>query len=138
MKTLVLFRVDDGKYMSISLDKLAEFPVKGHSYLLDKQVYEVTGVIEPVGGEGGNAQMLQLLNLDLGDAVSIASAVSSMINLDGNAGKLELITSEPDKVILVRLKVVRNKSKVRLADLDLVIDVQSLFSQAGASEDGDA
>jgi len=138
MKTLVLFRVDDGKYMSISLDKLAEFPVKGHSYLLDKQVYEVTGVIEPVGGEGGNAQMLQLLNLDLGDAVSIASAVSSMINLDGSSGKLELITSEPDKVILVRLKVVRNKSKVRLADLDLVIDVQSLFSQAGPSEDGDA
>ncbi|MGD9683673.1 MAG: hypothetical protein AB7W16_21110 [Candidatus Obscuribacterales bacterium] len=138
MKTLVLFRVDDGKYMSISLDKLAEFPAKGHSYLLDKQVYEVTGVIEPVGGEGGNAQMLQLLNLDLSDAVSIASAVSSMINLDGTAGKLELITSEPDKVILVRLKVVRNKSKVRLADLDLVIDVQSLFSQAGAGEDGDA
>ncbi|MBZ0186324.1 MAG: hypothetical protein K8F91_08765 [Candidatus Obscuribacterales bacterium] len=137
MKTLVLFRVADGSYMSISLDKLADFPRKGHSYLLNKQVYEVTEVIEPVGSESGNAQMLHLLNLDLNDAASIARAVSSMINLD-NDSKLILITDEPDRVILVRVKTTRAKSKVRLADLDLVIDVQALFSQAQERVDEDA
>lgn len=135
MKTLVLFKLPDGKgqYATRTLLPEHEFPRRGHCYLLMDQVYEVTQVVEPISDEGGNALMIKLLNLDQSDAETIMNAVGSIINLDKDTDPLSGL-EEPDQVILVRLKKVRKQS-VQLGSL--VLDVQALMAQAPAAADDD-
>lgn len=132
MKTLVLFKLPDGKgkYATCSLANLGEFPRRGHAYLLMDQVYEVTQVVEPVSDEGGNALLLKLLNLDQPDSETIMNAVSSMINLDNDSGMTSGL-DEPDQVLLVRLKKIRNQ-QVQMGSL--VLDVQALLAQAPTAD----
>lgn len=136
MKTLVLFKLPGKKaeYATCSIESLAAFPQVGHSYMLLNQVYDVTQVIEPISDEGGNALLLKLMNIDNPNTDAIVQAIASMINLDDTTGLVSGLEDEPEKVVFVRLKS-RNRQKVQIGELDLVLDVQALASNTAPADE---
>ena len=131
MSTLILFKLPGKQgYATCNLETLAEFPRVGHSYLFFERVYETTQVVEPLSnkGEGGNALLLKLMNLDNTDANGIAQAVQSMINLEDPSGIASGFEDEPEKVVLVYLKQRRQNVKL-VPELELIVDVQKLSAR---------
>ncbi len=138
MKVLVLFRLPDNKFVSCSLDKLAAFPVAGHTYLFNRQRYEVESAVEPLTSTGGHSQILDIVNLEFDNQAEAAAALASMINLDDGDKKLDskiVLAAEPDKVVLVRLKkpgtgnAVGAGAKARSkASGGFTLDIQGLLS----------
>lgn len=130
MNTLVIFRLPDNKFVSCSLDKLAAFPVTGHSYLFNRQQFEVTAAVEPLTSGGGHTQIMDLVNLEFDNPTDAAAALAGMVNLDAKLDTKISLAAEPDKVVLVRLKKAgatgKTRSKATLGGFTL--DVQSLLS----------
>jgi hypothetical protein len=146
MKTLVLFRLPDNTFASCDLSKLAAFPAPGHTYLFNKQQYEVVDAVEPLTTSGGHSQIMDLIALEFNDPTEAARALATIIDLDrpstgsigGLGSKIELAT-EPDKVVLVRLKkpnkgTVKGKQRVS----DFTIDVKGLLAGTAPVIDTDA
>lgn len=143
MKTLVLFRLPDNSFASCSLDRLAAFPAPGHTYLFNKQQFEVVDAVEPLTAGGGHSQIMDLIALEFSDPAEAAKALAGMVNLDLPATpSLEpkiVLASEPDKVVLVRLKKPNKgtiKGKQRVSDF--TIDIQGLLSGNAPVIDTDA
>jgi hypothetical protein len=132
MKVLVLFRLPDNKFVSCSLDKLAAFPVTGHTYLFNRQRYEVESAVEPLTSTGGHSQILDIVNLEFNNQAEAAAALASMVNLDDGDKKLDstiVLAAEPDKVVLVRLKKPGTGAKARTkASGGFTLDIQGLLS----------
>jgi len=129
LKTLVIFRLPDNTLVSCDLSKLAAFPVAGHTYLFNKQQFEVVDAVEPLTAGGGNTQLMDLIALEFDTQAEAVQALASMVNLDAKAdGKITLAV-EPDKVVLVRLKKPTKgsvKGKQRVSPFTL--DIQSLLA----------
>lgn len=130
MNTLVIFRLPDNKFVSCSLDKLAAFPATGHTYLFNKQQFEVTAAVEPLTSGGGHEQILDLVNLEFDNQADAAAALAGMVNLDAKLETTISLATPPDKVVLVRLKKAgatgKTRSKATVGGFNL--DIQGLLS----------
>lgn len=130
MNTLVIFRLPDNKFVSCSIGKLAAFPATGHTYLFNRQQFEVTAAVEPLTSGGGHEQILELVNLEFDNPADAAAALASMVNLDAKLETSVSLASVPDKVVLVRLKKAgstgKTRSKATLGGFTL--DIQGLLS----------
>jgi len=130
MNTLVIFRLPDNKFVSCSLDKLAAFPVTGHTYLFNRQQFEVVSAVEPLTTTGGHSQIMDLVNLEFDNATEAAAALADMVNLDAKLETSIALATPPDKVVLVRLKKAgasgKTRSKATLGGFTL--DVQGILS----------
>ncbi len=135
MKTMVLFRLEDGSYVSCDSERLAVFPRVGHTYLLNGQEFDVVKVIEPLGRAGGNKQLLELFGLDSRDAGAAAGAMATMTSLDRPAVETKLaLAEEPDNVVLVRLTSSGKKRKTRIGELSFDTSRLQIAAGSGAGQ----
>ncbi len=129
MGVLVIYRLPDKRLLCKNTDTLFIPPI-GHTYVFDAS-YEVAATVQPLSPRGGFGKILDLLRLEYDDAASATTAIGGMINLD--APKLELagkvtIATEPDDVLLIRLKKPGSKAASKPPTISLFeLDVKSLF-----------
>jgi hypothetical protein len=123
MKTVVLFRLGNAGYLTISANRLATFPALGYSYLINGTQWDVADrPVEPLAKSTDyTGQLMELLGLDNTDEASKIKAQGSITNLDPvEKGKIVLPGDEADiKLVLVRLA--KTGSKAARSGIDLTV-----------------
>src|SRR5262249_41479664 len=122
MKTVVLFRLGNSGYITISADRLATFPQVGYSYLINGVQWDVADrPVEPLATTDYATQLMELLALDNKDEVARAKAQGSITSLDPvDKTKIVLAGNTDEKLVLVRLVKSGSKSTAK-SGLDLTV-----------------
>ena len=101
---LVVFEVPERSHLSCRLEDLAVHPARGCCFLFNGDLYEVAQTVECLDFKGGDAELIELLGLCDDQQQFKAGMIPSIKNIGPRASSQPSLISQPEHVLLVRLK----------------------------------